>query len=413
MVASGGRNFLTIFRFGANIRAFPIHDMQPDKQSMERLCAAAESLYARRFNQLGYPFDQESGLAGFYEWLAGTGLGGVTLINVGDPYKTDWDMLNTDEFERECVDFLAGAYGFGDDYWGVISNGGTDGNMHGIYFGRKALAEVSDIPPVLYVSEEAHYSLKKIGDIQNIETRVVRAQRMGGMDVSDFARRLDPSRPAIVAVAIGGTFKGAIDDQRAIGEVLSEVNPVAAYRHLDVALFGGYLPFLDDPAAREIVDASKMGFDSLAVSGHKFFSLNEPAGVFICRRKALGSALGSPIPYLNGTVPTISCSRSGLDALKLFWCIKSLGADGLRRQALRSLEMADLLLSELSKAGIRAYKNPYSNTVFFDRPSERAVKKYALACGEYDGFGKLAHIVSMQYFTPELVRSIVSDIAEG
>ena len=41
--ASGGRNFLTIFRFGANIRAFPIHDMQPDKQSMERLCAAAES----------------------------------------------------------------------------------------------------------------------------------------------------------------------------------------------------------------------------------------------------------------------------------------------------------------------------------------------------------------------------------
>ena len=127
--------------------------MQPDKHSMERLCAAAESLYARRFNQLGYPFDQESGLSGFYEWLAGTGLGGVTLINVGDPYKTDWDMLNTDEFERECVDFLAGAYGFGDDYWGVISNGGTDGNMHGIYFGRKALAEVSDIPPVLYVSE--------------------------------------------------------------------------------------------------------------------------------------------------------------------------------------------------------------------------------------------------------------------
>lgn len=386
--------------------------MQPDKQSMERLCAAAGDLYARRFNQLGYPFDQESGLSEFYEWLAGTGLGGVTLINVGDPYKTDWDMLNTDEFERECVDFLAGAYGFGDDHWGVISNGGTDGNMHGIYFGRKALAEVSDIPPVLYVSEEAHYSLKKIGDIQNIETRAIRAKEMGEMDVSDFADKLDPSRPAIVAIAIGGTFKGAIDDQKAIEEVLRAAKPVAVYRHLDVALFGGYLPFLDDPAAREIVDASKTGFDSLAVSGHKFFSLNEPAGVFICRRKVLESVRGSPVPYLNGTVPTISCSRSGLDALKLFWRIKSLGAEGLRRQAGCALEMADLLLSELSKAGIRAYKNPYSNTVFFDRPSARAVKKYALACGEYAGFGKLAHIVTMQYFTPELIRSIVSDIAE-
>ena len=386
--------------------------MQPDKHSMERLDAAAKYIFNHRYNQLGYPFDQESGMNDFYGWVERNGLGGITLINVGDPYKTDWDMLNTDEFERESIDFLARAYGFGADHWGVISNGGTDGNMYGFYFGRKSLAEVSDFPPILYVSEEAHYSLKKIGDIQNIETRTISAKKMGEMDVEDFARKLDASRPALVAMAIGGTFKGAIDDQRAIGEILDNAKPVAVYRHLDAALFGGYLPFLEDCEAREIVDASKMNFDSIAVSGHKFFSLNEPAGVFICRKRVLDCVHGNPVPYLKGVIPTLSCSRSGLDALKLFWRIKSLGAAGLGKQANHCLKMADLLLKGLLDKGVKAYKNPFSNTVFFDRPSERIVKKYALACSEYEDFGKLSHIVTMQYFTPELINSVISDIVK-
>ena len=386
--------------------------MQPDKNSMERLDAAAKYIFNHRYNQLGYPFDQESGMNDFYGWVERNGLGGITLINVGDPYKTDWDMLNTDEFERESIDFLARAYGFGADHWGVISNVGTDGNMYGVYFGRNALAEVSDLPPVLYVSEEAHYSLKKIGDIQNIETRTIRAKKMGEMDVDDFARKLDASRPALVAMAIGGTFKGAIDDQKAIGEVLDSAKPVAVYRHLDAALFGGYLPFLEDCGARGIVDASKMNFDSIAVSGHKFFSLNEPAGVFICRKRVLDCVHGNPVPYLKGVIPTLSCSRSGLDALKLFWRIKSLGSAGLGEQAKHCLKMADLLLEGLRDKGVKAYKNPYSNTVFFDRPPEWVVKKYALACSEYEDFGKLSHIVTMQYFTPELINSVILDIVK-
>lgn len=112
----------------------------PDKKAMAELDAAAADIAARKFNQLGYPFNQDTGLSSFYRWLADTKLGDITLINVGDPYKTDWDMLNTDKFETACIDFLARAYGFKNDHWGVITNGGSDGNMHGIYFGRKALA---------------------------------------------------------------------------------------------------------------------------------------------------------------------------------------------------------------------------------------------------------------------------------
>lgn len=386
----------------------------PDSESMRRLDAAAAGIVKHKFNQLGYPFNQDTGLSEFFRWLADTKLGDITLINVGDPYKTDWDMLNTDYFERESIDFLAHAYGFGQgEHWGVISNGGTDGNMHGVYFGRKALAQRSDIPPVLYVSEEAHYSVKKLGDIQNIETRTIKAREMGQMDVADFERKLDSARPALVAIAIGGTFKGAIDDQAAIDEVLRRVNPPAVYRHLDVALFGGYLPFLDDEFARNIVNVKKMKFDSLAVSGHKFLSLNEPAGVFICAREVLDCVHSNPVPYLKGVIPTISCSRSGFDALKLYWRLKTVGADGLRRQARHSLQMAALMLEKLQKAGVQAWCNKYSNTVFFRRPKEEIVKKYALACNDDPVFGELSHAVVMQYFTPELVDAVVADVAKN
>ncbi len=378
---------------------------------MKELDALAQDLWGRRYNQLGYPFDQETSLSGFYQWLVDTKICDLTLINVGDPFKTEWDMLNTDKFERACIDFLAKAYGFGDDHWGVLSNGGTDGNMYGVYFGRKALAAKSDIAPILYVSDEAHYSVKKLGDIQNIETRTISTCENGKMNVEDFAQKLDSTRPALVAIAIGGTFKGAIDDQKEIDKVLKKANPPAVYRHLDAALFGGYLPFLDDPNAREILDAEKMGFDSVAVSGHKFFGLNEPAGGFICRKETLANMQNNPVPYLNGVIPTIACSRSGFDALKFYWRISTTGLEGYKKQAQKVLENAEYFAKSLEKRGVKTWRNEFSNTVIFPRPSDKVVHKYALACNSDSYWGELSHAVVMQYFSPELCDSIADDIA--
>lgn len=384
----------------------------PDNESLEKLNALAKDILAHKYNQLGYPFNQDTGMEHFYDWLAKSGLGKITLINVGDPYKTDWDMLNTDYFEREAINFIANHYGFENNHWGVLSNGGTDGNMHGVYFGRKALWTKCKIPPILYVSREAHYSLQKIGDIQNIETRIINSLPMGQMDTEDLERKMSAERPALIAIAIGGTFKGAIDDQQAINEVIKRVNPPAVYKHLDAALFGGYLPYLEDESARDIVNAKKSGFDSVAVSGHKFLSMNEPIGIFICRKEVLESVNENPVEYLNGTIPTLNCSRSGFDALKLYWRIKTLGENGLQKEAEHTLKMSELLYKKMKATGIEVWKNPYSDTIIFRRPDREKVKKYALACGSDETLGLLSHIVVMQYFTPELIEEIVKDICQ-
>ena len=389
----------------------------PSESVMERLNEVASRLVDRQFYQLGYPFDQNLNLTGFYEWLVSTGLNRLTLINVSDPYKTTWDMLNTDEFECKTLDFLAESFGFAKDaagersHWGFITSGGTDGNMHGVYFGRKALAAQSSHPPILYVSSEAHYSVQKLGDVQNIETRVIRSHPMGAMDVDDLRNQLDPSRPALVVLAVGGTFKGAIDDQRAVAAVLDEVKPVAVYKHLDVALFGGYLPWLDDPQAREVVNASVMKFDSLAVSGHKFYALNEPAGAFLCRKEVLASLHAMQVPYLNGAIPTISCSRSGFDALKFYWRIAVTGEEGFRSEARHILEMTDLLVTELRHRGVEPLVNRWSNTICFPRPADNVVHEYSMACTVCPHFGPLSHVVVMQFFTPKLIARLADRIA--
>lgn len=392
----------------------------PPKAVLAELNQYAERIVEREFHQMGYPFDQEVNLCGFYQWLVETKLCGTTLINVGDPFKTEWDMLESDEFERRCLGFLAKSFGFPeDDFWGVLTNGGTDGNMHGVYFGRKFLEDMADLmelspekrKPILYVSSEAHYSVRKLGDVLQIETRMIDAHPMGQMDAEDFRRKLDPERPALVVIAIGGTFKGAIDDQEAIEQVLNEVHPPIVYRHLDAALFGGYLPWVEDERVQNILNQKLRGFDSLAVSGHKFLSMNEPLGIFICRKEIPTHLHSYSVPYLNGVIPTISCSRSGFDALKLYWRITTAGEEGFRREAAHVLRMTRLLEKRLNDVGVKTWVNPYSTTVCMERPASEIVHRYAMACGEDPVFGKLAHVVVMQFFNEELIETLVSDIA--
>ena len=118
------------------------------------------------------------------------------------------------------------------------------------------------------------------------------------------------------------------------------------------------------------------------------------------------------MPYLNGVIPTIACSRSGFDALKLYWRISTTGIEGYQKQATAVLENTDYFRTALEKRGIKTWCNKFSNTVIFPRPSDAAVHKYALACNEDSYWGALSHVVVMQYFTPELCDSIAEDIAK-
>ena len=207
---------------------------------------------------------------------------------------------------------------------------------------------------------------------------------------------------------MGTTFKGGIDDQEAIEQVLQKKKPVAVYRHLDAALFGGYLPFSKHS---DLVNRTKHHFDSISVSGHKFFGFDEPLGLFITTKEVLSRQNPFKVPYLNDAIPTITCSRSSLGPLKFWWKIQKTGLDGYQKQTEQILANADYLKQRLDEMNYPSWKNDFSNTVYFKRPSQWVMKKWDLAPDNDPRLGgDLAHEIVMQHESKDMIDQFLADL---
>lgn len=375
----------------------------------EQLDRWASECLAERSMTLGYPGNNDIRLEEFYRWYTGNNLESMIINNAGDPFEEGDHTLSSLDFEREVIQYFAPKYGFdGNDLWGIVTMSGTDGNNHGIYFGVNYLKRKTGKMPVVYVSDEAHYSNYRLCDLQHLEVRLVKSDSMGRMVPDSLEKVLDPTRPCLIVYAMGSTFKGAIDDQKALDDVLARHEGMAVYRHIDAALFGGYLPFTE---YKDLVDRRKTGFDSISVSGHKFFGIDSPCGLFITTRDVYDNQSTYDISYLNANMRMINCSRSGIEPLKFWWLMKTVGDEGWTEQAARIFENTRYLKSELKRIGWPYWNNEYSNTVIFRRPSAKVVRKYNLACGEDAAFGgKLSHVVVMQHVTKDSIDRLIADL---
>lgn len=358
---------------------------------------------------IGYPVNQDIRLEGFYDWYEKNEVGKAMLNNAGDP-NTDGTDHGALKVETAVLRFFAPFYGFDpDNMWGLVSASGTDGNNHGIYFGRHYLESKTNMKPILYVSSESHYSNMRLGELQQLETRLIPTDEMGRMIPEKLKASMDPMRPALVVFSMGTTFKGGIDDQAALNKVIAEVNPPAVYRHVDAALFGGYLPFTE---YADLVNREVCGFDSIAISGHKFFGIDEPCGLFFTTKDVLGEQNPYKISYLNASMPMINCSRSALCPLKFYWIIKTEGEEGLRAQAKEMLDNTAYLKGKLEEIGWPCWmSDAASNTIFFNQPDAETMEKYSLAPDYDERFGgDLAHVIIMQNATREILDEFVEDL---
>ena len=378
-----------------------------------RLDKFAGDIVSERANDMGYPMNQSSELRGFYRWFSGSGLNLTMVNNCGDPFDVGGHhlKLNTIDFEREVIERLGPLYGFDkDNLWGIVTFSGTDGNNHGIYFGAKYLEKKTGMKPVVYVSESAHYSSRRLADLQNLELALIPSDVHGRMIPEELEKAIIPGRPALVVYALGTTFKGGVDDMAEINKIFARHPDVTVYRHVDGALFGAYIPYTE---YRDIVNRNVTLFDSIAVSGHKFFGMDEPAGFFITTKEVRDNQTRYDVPYLNCSMPMINCSRSAMTPLKFWWILQHTSAEDFTEQTAKFLENARWLKDELDKMNWPAWLEPMSNTVYFKRPSESVAKKYDLA-PDFDERlgGELAHIVVMQHVTKERLRVFLDDLRE-
>ena len=365
-----------------------------------------------RQTYFGYPANQQSEMSDFYKWYLSAGMEVVNLNNAGDPMTDKPWRMSSHAFERDVIEYFAPLYGFTrDNVWGIVTHSGTDGNNHGIYFGANYLKNKTGMAPVLYVSDEAHYSNMRLAHLQNLEMRLIKSDAMGRMIPQELEKALDTSRPVLIIYAMGSTFKGAIDDMPTLNAVLDRHPEIPAiYRHVDAALFGGYLPFTEH---RMMVSHEAMRFESIAISGHKFFGIDSPSGLFLCTRDVYENQADFNVTYLNSNMRMISCSRDAVQPLKFWWIIQKVGTEGWTEQAANIMRCTAYLKQQLDSIGWPAWVNRYSNTVFFRRPSAGIIAKYTLALGHDDKFGgNLAHVVVMQHVTKEKINGFISDLMD-
>ena len=378
-----------------------------------RLDAFAGDIVVNRRYDIGYPLNQKSRLIDFYKWFSGSGLNLTMVNNAGDPFDLEAKhlKLNTLDFEREVLQQMGPLYGFDpDQLWGIITFSGTDGNNHGLYFGAKYLEKKTQKRPVVYVSESAHYSSRRLADMQNLEMKLIPSDVHGRMIPEELEKALIPEKPALVVFAVGTTFKGGTDDMDALNAVLDKYPDLVVYRHIDAALFGGYLPYTE---YRDVLNRKIHPFDSIAISGHKFFGIDEPAGFFLTTLDVRNNQNPFEVSYLNCSMPMINCSRSAMIPLKLWWIMQHTSREDFEKQTALMLENAAYLKKEMDKIGWDAWLEPMSNTVYFKAPSRAVAEKFDLAPDWDDRLGgALAHIVVMKHVTKELLDILLAELSK-
>ena len=343
-------------------------------------------------HELGYPTAFDLDYSVLAEFLT------VNLNNCGDPFMPMTYLVNSHEFEREVMAFFAElTRAPADQWWGYVTNGSTEGNLYGLYLARELLPD-----GIVYFSQDSHYSVSKNLHFLNMRHIMIRSQKNGEIDYDDLREtiRIRRDAPPIVFANIGTTMTEARDDIGLISSILDDMAIEQRYIHSDAALSGGYAAYLEPRPAWDFED----GADSIAISGHKFFATPIPCGVVLAKRAHV-ERIAHSVAYIGGMDTTISGSRNGLTPLMLWYAVRALGNDGMRKRLQQSLDTAAYTEHQFQRAGIEAWRNPGALTVIFPKPASEICSKWQLATA--DG---ISHVVCMPHVTRQQVDELLQDI---
>lgn len=377
-----------------------------EELALQQLSNLDQMIAKKKKKFIGYPCNAALKMQVFFQWWAESSLSKAPLNDVGDPQSHSSFSLNVHPYEITVLQYFADLYSI-HPHWGYITSGGTQGNEQGLYMGRRLLENHGN--PIFYFSEEAHYSIASLGNELGLDTRAIRANANGEMDYFDLKEKLDPFRPALFSLSIGTTFKGAVDCIETVQSIVKEKGIQHVYYHADAALFGGYLPYYESPIKPDL-NFEKHPYDSIAVSGHKFFGSPIPMGIFLIRQKHLQNIKADYIEYIHSNNMMIPCSRSSLNTLILWWIISTKHRDEFIKESNEMLANTHYFYEELKKRNYPVWLNPNSNTLFFQAPSAELSENWTLALQNCPKLGHLAHAIIMQHVDKKLINEFLQDL---
>lgn len=262
--------------------------------------------------------------------------------------------------EREVVHTLADLFRAPAAHRGHVSANAASGTLWSLYQARTLHPHA-----VVYHSQATHGGVTYAASLLGMPTVAVHADDTGVFDYDDLRQQIAARQgPAAVVVAtIGTPMTEAHDDVRRIAAVLDDEAVASRWIHADAALSGIPLGLIN-PSLRPGLDFGD-GADSIVVSGDTFLGTCLPCAVVIARDTA-GTVVRAP--DLDAHDYTPAGSRNGPAALMLWWALRTLGPDGLRRRAERSRTLAAYTLQCLDELGWTAFRHPNAFTVVLKTP---------------------------------------------
>lgn len=368
----------------------PLTKIQEDK--LEKLFADISSA---KHSFIGYPVSKDFDYSRLYKFLE------HPINNLGDPFEEGTYKVQTRELEKKVVEFFAKLFRANPkDYWGYVTNGGSESNLYGLYLARETHAK-----GMVYYSESTHYSVKKNIHLLNIPSIVIRSQENGEMDYEDLENTLTFNRhkPAIILATFGTTMKEAKDNVSKIKGILKKLAIQDHYIHCDAALSGSYGAFIEPRVPFDFED----GVDSISISGHKFIGCPMPSGIIITKR-SLRDRIAKGISYIGSLDTTITGSRNGHSPLFLWYAISVMGFKGLKKRYLHSLEIATYCKEQLLEIGIEAWSNPGAITIVLPKVADSIKNKWQLATED-----DITHIICMPNVSKTQIDELITDIKKA
>lgn len=367
-----------------------MNSLSPENKT--RLQQFVLQLKGRAESFMGYPVTKDFDYSALQELLQ------FPLNNVGDPFVDSTWKCDSREFEREVIAFFADLLRAPENnWWGYVTNGGTEGNLYGLYLARELYPN-----GICYFSQDTHYSVAKNLHLLNMRHIMIRSLKNGEIDYEDLKEtiRLHRDLPAVVFANSGTTMTEAKDDIAKIKAILDDFSIADRYIHTDAALSGVVNPFLNPRPAFDFSD----GADSISISGHKFIGSPIPCGIVIATKDKV-VRIARSIAYIGCLDTTITGSRNGYTPMVMWYALNTLGKEGLRKRVLSSLETARYAQEQLAAIGIKAWRNPNAITVVLPEVSPQLKEKYQLATAN-----GITHLLCMPNIQRSHIDSLVADL---
>ena len=345
--------------------------------------------------------------------------------------------------ERAVLSFFARAVGYDDRAGGVLTSGGSLGNLTALLAARQRAFDVwhkglAAAPPLVVVcADGAHYSIARAARILGLGDRgvvTVDVDERLRMKPAALAATLDSVRArgervmAVVANA-GATTAGSFDPLQEIADVCARHG---AWLHVDgahgasLALSSTHRALVDGIARADSVvwDAHKMLGMPALVTAVLFKDAKDGAHAFAQQAHYLFEDDDGDDAWSDIGKRTVECTKRMM-SLKLYACLKAFGTEAFTAHVDRLCALGATLARVVEEKGLELLVPPQANIVVFRRKGDdggvvAAIRKRLLAEGRFypvqvrvSGALWLRCALMNPLTTEDDLRALVDDVLRG